>query len=199
MLAGILKSDVAVTASLKIVDTFIAMKKYVSSNLIEQKYYNDMVVKHDSEIKLLQQSLNELQNNKTLNEIYFNGQIYDAYSKIVDILKSASKEVIIIDGYADKITLDIISKIKVKVILIVKVKTLLTTLDIKKYQAQYNNLEIKYSDDFHDRYFIIDKVNIYHCGSSINHAGSKTFSINLLEDKVVKNNLLEYILRILKK
>ena len=125
--------------------------------------------------------------------------IYDAYSKIVDILKSASKEVIIIDGYADKIILDIISKIKVKVILIVKVKTLLTTLDIKKYQAQYNNLEIKYSDDFHDRYFIIDKVNIYHCGSSINHAGSKTFSINLLEDKVVKNNLLEYILRILKK
>ena len=158
-----------------------------------------MIIKHDSEIKLLQESFDKLQNNKVLNEIYFNGQIYDAYSKIIDIFKSANKEIIIIDGYADKTTLDIVSKVNAKVILIVKTKSLLTKLDISKYQSQYSNLDIKYTDDFHDRYFIIDKSIIYHCGASINYAGSKTFSINLLEDKIVKNNLLEHVIGILKK
>ena len=194
MLAGILKSDVAVSASLKIVDTFIAMKKYVSNNLLEQKYYNDMIIKHDSEIKLLQESFAKFEEKRKVNEIYFNGQIYDAYSKILDIFRSANKEIIIIDGYADKTTLDIVSKVNAKVILIVKTKSLLTKLDISKYQSQYSNLDIKYTDDFHDRYFILDNKTVYHCGTSLNYIGKKTFSINLLEDKVVKNNLLEHVI-----
>ena len=67
-------------------------------------------------------------------------------------------------------------EIKVNVILITKTKNLLTKLDIEKYNKQYNNLNIVYNDTFHDRYFIIDRRIIYHCGTSINHIGSKTFS-----------------------
>lgn len=79
-----------------------------------------------------------------------------------------------------------ISRLNIRVILIIKNKSKLSNLDIEKYNEQYNNLYIVYNDTFHDRYFIVDKDIIYHCGASINHAGSKTFSINILDDEVVK-------------
>ena len=191
MLATVLKSKVAIKVSINIMDAFVAMRKYISDGLIEQHHINNMVLKHDSEIKLLQDSLSRFK-EKT-NEIYFDGQIYDAYSKIKDILSEAKNEIIIIDAYADKTVLDLIRNLKIKVTLIVKTKTLLTKTDIAKYNSQYNNLKIIYNDTFHDRYFILDKNIVYHCGTSINHAGSKTFSINKLEDNLVKETLINKI------
>ncbi len=70
-------------------------------------------------------------------------------------------------------------------------------IDINKYQKQYKNLKVIYSNDFHDRYIILDQNEIYHCGTSLNHAGSKTFSINKLEDNIVKNCLINYTLAII--
>ena len=80
---------------------------------------------------------------------------------------------------------------KVKVILIIKNCGNLKEQDIIKYQEQYDNLKIIYDTSFHDRYIILDKKVFYHCGASLNHAGSKTFSLNKLEDKIVKRSLLE--------
>ena len=94
------------------------MRKYISNNLIEQQYINKLVLEHDSDIKLLQESFDKLEEKKLKNEIYFNGQIYDAYSKIIDMLNEGKKEVIIIDSYADKKVLDIISNIDKEIILI---------------------------------------------------------------------------------
>ena len=191
MLATILKTPIATQVSINIMDAFVLMKKYISNNLIEQRYINDMVIKHDVDIKLLQDSFNKF--NDLTNEIYFEGQIYDAYSKIIDIMSIAKKELIIIDSYADKKVLDMISKIKVPTTLIIKEKGLLNKLDIEKYQKQYNNLKVIYNNTFHDRYILIDKEIIYHCGTSLNHARNKTFSINKLEEDIVKNSLFEKI------
>jgi len=193
MLATILKSKVATQVSIAIMDAFVSMKRYISTSLIEQRYINNQVMKNTEDIKLLQESLNNFDKKRKVNEIYFYGQIYDAYSKIVDIINEAKKELIIIDGYADKNMLDMISKSNAKVILITKVKTSLSKLDIEKYNKQYNNLRIVYNDTFHDRYFIIDNKIIYHCGTSINYAGSKTFSINILEDEIIKKSLITMI------
>lgn len=129
------------------------------------------------------------------NEIYYNGQIYDAYSKLVDIMSKAKKELIIIDGYADKTVLDMISKINVKVILICKTKSLLKQIDINKYNTQYGNLQIIYSDKYHDRYIILDRKILYHCGASLNHAGTKTFSVNKIEDNIIIDSFLERIVK----
>ena len=167
--------------------------KYISNNLIEQKYYNDMIVRHDSEIKLLQESFNKFEEKKVINETYYNGQIYDAYSKIIDIFKTAKKELIIIDRYADKSVLDMIKNLDVKIELIVKRNSLIKNIDIEKYNKQYDNLKLIYNDDYHDRYFVIDKKDVYHSGTSINHAGSKTFSINKWEDKKVCKNFIDNI------
>ena len=93
MLAGILKSDVAVVMSLKIVETFIEMKKYFSNTLIEQKYINHLVLEHDTDIKILQSSLHKLEEKEKVNHIFFEGQIYDAYSLLIDILNQAKEEI----------------------------------------------------------------------------------------------------------
>ena len=193
MLATVLKSKIATKVSINIMDAFVTMRKYVSNELLNQKYYNEMVVKHENEIKSLQESFNKFEEKKKVHEIYFNGQIYDAYSKIIDILKEAKESVVIIDAYADKTVLDIISKLNVNVRVVCKKKTLLTKMDIEKYNAQYNNLEIVYDDTFHDRYFILDNQKVYHCGTSLNKIGYKTFSINKIEDKNICDLIINAI------
>ena len=194
MLATVLRTNVAEEVSIRIMDAFVAMRKYIGSNLIEQKYINHLVLEHEDKIKLLETSFEKLETKK--NEIYFNGQIYDAYSKILDILSEAKEEIIIIDGYADKSVLDMIRNTKVKVILIIKNCGNLKEQDILKYQEQYDNLHLIYDTSFHDRYIILDKKIFYHCGASLNHAGSRTFSINTLEDEMVKRSLLEKLAKI---
>ena len=206
MLATILKSDVAVKVSTRIMDAFVAMHKYISNNLIEQKLINNIVLDNKNDIKdiknnikLLQESFKKIDEKKKINEIYFNGQIYDAYSKILDILNEVKEEIIIIDGYADKTTLDTISQVKVNTILITKKASNIKSITIKKYNDQYDNLKIIYDESFHDRYIIIDRKTIYHLGTSINYAGSRTFSINILEDKIVKEALIDKIIMLVNK
>ena len=123
---------------------------------------------------------------------------YDAYSSFISIFKEAQKELIIVDSYADITLLDIIKKIKCNVILITKDNNRLSNTDIEKYNKQYHNLTIIRNNDFHDRYFIIDNKKIYQSGTSINNAGNKTFSINLLEDKFVNETILNETNRICK-
>ena len=193
MLATVLRTDVATKVSIAIMRAFVAMRKYISKDLIEQKYINDMVLKHDSQIMALEKSFNRLEENKKINEIYFDGQIYDAYSKIQEIFKEAKKELIIIDGYADNTILDIIKRLKIDVTVITKPNNLLTKQDILKYNKQYKNLKVKFDSSFHDRYFILDKKTIYHCGASINRIWYKTFSITLIGDDEVCNLLLNKV------
>ncbi len=115
MLAGILKSEPAIEMSLRIVDIFITMKNYINTSLIEQKYINSLVLEHDNEIRLLQESFNKLSTKEKINHIFYNGQIYDAYSLLIDILNKAKKEIIIIDNYAGKELFDITKDIKVNI------------------------------------------------------------------------------------
>ena len=198
MLSTILKTKIATEISIQIMDAFVAMRKYIGTNLLEQKYINNQVMKNTEDIRLLQESFSKFEEKRKVNEIYFNGQIFDSYSKIVEIFKSANNELIIIDNYADKIVLDMIKELNIQVSLLVKPNANLKELDLKKYKKQYNNLEVIYDNSFHDRYFIIDKKIIYHCGSSINHAGKKTFSINQLEDEIIKELLIEKVKVLLK-
>ena len=132
MLATILKTNVATKISISIMDAFVSMRKYISNNLIEQKYINNMVIEHDSQIKLLQESLDKLEEKRKVNEIYFNGQIYDAYSKILEIFKQATRTLTIIDAYADTTILDMIKRLNVEVVIITKDNHLLTQQDITK-------------------------------------------------------------------
>jgi len=197
-LASVLHSTIAINMSKKIIRAFVMMRHYISSNLIEQKYINNLVLEDHDKIKVLENSFKKLEEKKKLNEIYFDGQIYDAYSKIQDIFKSSNKHLIIIDAYADNTLLDIIKRLDVKVVIITKPNNLLTEQDIIKYNKQYHNLKVIFNNTFHDRYFIIDKKEVYHCGSSINRIGYKTFSITMINDKDVSNLLIKKVDEIIK-
>ncbi len=193
MLAGILRSKIAVDANKRIIRAFVSMRHYFNTNLIEQKYINKLVLEDHEKIEEIFSRF-----DKDDEYLYLPGQIYDSYSKVLDIFKRSKKELIIIDSYADKSLLDIIKDLKVKVIIITKKNNLLKELDIEKYNKQYDNLKVIYNNTFHDRYFIIDKKTIYHCGASLNGIGYKTFSINKVEDEKVKKMLVKYMYSLIK-
>ena len=192
MLSTILKSKVAVETSIRIMDAFVKMRKYISANLIEQDNMKNMLIKHDNEIKLLQESFSKLEEKEKINHIFYEGQIYDAYSLLIDIFKEAEKEIIIIDNYADKSILDMITNLNVRVTIVTRKFNLLKDIDIKKYNRQYHNLKVIYSDKFHDRFIILDKKVLYHSGASYKDLGNKCFAITKMEDKeyleiIIKN------------
>ena len=192
MLATILHTPVAAEVSVNIMRAFVKMRKYISANLIEQDNMKNMLIKHDNEIKLLQELFSKLEKKEKINHIFYEGQIYDAYSLLIDIFNEAKKEIIIIDNYADKSILDMITNLNVKVTIVTKKFNLLKDIDIKKYNKQYHNLKIIYSDKFHDRFIILDKKVLYNSGASYKDLGNKCFAINKMEDKwyletIIKN------------
>lgn len=197
MLATILRTKVAEEVSIKIMDAFVAMRKYISSNLIEQKYINNLVLEDHDKIKALELLFNKLEEKRKINEIYFDGQIYDAYYKIHEIFKSVTKKLIVIDSYADNTLLDIIKRLNIEVIIITKPNNFLTKQDIEKYNKQYHNLKVIYNNTFHDRYFILDDEKVYHCGASINRIGYKTFSITSIGDDEVCRLLVDKVNKII--
>ena len=189
MLSAVLRTEVAEEVSIKIMDAFVAMRKYISSNLIEQKYINNMVLKHEESINLLQESFEKLETKEKekINHIFFEGQIYDAYSLMMDILSKARAEIIIIDNYAGKKLFDLLRDIKISI----KVYSKNFDLElVKKYNSQYSNISTFIHNGFHDRFIILDKSILYHCGSSFKDLGIKCFAINRIESSEILNNLL---------
>ena len=193
MLATILHTPVAAEVSVNIMRAFVKMRKYISANLIEQDNMKNMLIKHDNEIKLLQELFSKLEKKEKINHIFYEGQIYDAYSLLIDIFNEAKKEIIIIDNYADKSILDIITNLNVKVIIVTKKFNLLKDIDIKKYNRQYNNLKVIYGDKFHDRFIILDKKVLYHSGASYKDLGNKCFGITKMEDKEYLKTIIKNI------
>lgn len=190
MLSGLLKSDVAAKVNVQIIDAFVAMRKYISGTLMNQNFINNLVFKHDEEIKLLKASFDKLQEKEKTNAIFFDGQIYDAYSLLLDILNKAKKEIIIIDNYAGKELLDILKQLDISIL--IYSSNMNQTL-IKKYMSQYSNVKLFHNDKFHDRFIIIDKKTIYHCGSSFKDLGKKCFAINRIESDTIINDILNKI------
>ena len=192
MLATILKSKIAASITIAIMDAFVVMKNIINTSLIEQKYFNELTIKNTEDIKLLQESFNKLNMKESNNHIFYEGQIYDSYSLLIDILSKAKKEIIIIDNYAGKKLFDIIRNINVKV----KIYTEnIDNISKEKYEKQYSNIEIINTNIFHDRFIIIDNKALYHSGASFKDLGKKCFAITKIED----NNILKELLDKLKK
>ena len=193
MLSSVLHTQIAISQSIRIMDAFVKMRKIISSNLIEQKYINELVIKDNERINLLEESFSKLEEKEKINHIFYEGQIYDAYSLLIDIFKEAGKEIIIIDNYADKSILDMITNLNVRVTIVTKKFNLLKDIDIKKYNRQYNNLKVIYSDKFHDRFIILDKKVLYHSGASYKDLGNKCFGITKMEDKEYLKTIIKNI------
>lgn len=186
MLAGLLKSEVAVNISIKIVNAFVEMRKFLIFNgQIFDRMTNIefKLLEHD---KKFEKVFNHLQLEKNIKQkIFFQGQIYDAYSLIIDIIKRANQKILIIDNYIDDSILKMLSKKKsnVQATILSSSKGKINEVDIQKFNEEYPKLIVEKTSKFHDRFIVIDNEELYHLGASIKDLGNKCFGINKIEDK----------------
>ena len=125
-----------------------------------------------------------------VNSIFYEGQIYDSFSLLLDIFKSAKKEITIVDNYAGKELLDILRKIDRSIVIVSK--NIDNTLK-NKYEGQYNNVTFINNISFHDRFIIIDRKKLYCCGASFKDLGKKCFAISEFNDQDYLDKLLKTI------
>ena len=190
MLSSVIRTKIASQVNVSIMRAFVSMRHYITDNkdiFITLTNLNNKMVEYDEKLDFLFSKF------ESKEKIFLPGEEYDSYSYIFNILKDAKEEVIIMDPYADLNMLDMIRNINCNIILITSSKTFLSEKEINKFNKQYNKLKVYKNNKFHDRYFILDKNIMYHCGTSINYAGKRMFSINLLEDKFMKNNLFNFV------
>ena len=190
MLATILKSKVAAEISIRIMDTFVKMRHYINYNkdVLPRKFLL-LEEKVDENTKRIDELFDKFNPKDIIkNSIFFENDIYDAYSILLDIFNRATKEIIIIDNYAGKELLDILKEVNKDIVIVSKnINEALKT----KYNKQYNNVIFIYNDSFHDRFIILDRYILYSCGSSFKDLGKKCFAINRFDD-------IEYLDKILK-
>ena len=158
MLSGLLKSDIAVKVNIEIVDAFVKMRRYFANTITN----NEILINHENRLLVLESTLNKFKEIET-NRIFFEKELYDAYSVLLDIFNKAREEIIIIDNYAGKELLDILKKIDRKIIIVSKnIDEILK----KKYESQYKNVTFINNNSFHDRFIILDRKKLYSCGAS---------------------------------
>ena len=192
MLATILKSKEAIKVTIAIMDAFVKMRHYINYNkdILPNKILllEDKVDEHENKINELFDKFNPL--DITKDYIYFKGQFYDAYSKLLDIFDTSKEEIIIIDNYAGKELLNIIKNINNNFVIVSS--NIDDTLK-NKYESQYNNVKFILNKDFHDRFIIIDRKYLYMCGSSFKDLGKKCFYIGEIQSIDILNNIINNI------
>lgn len=197
MLSTVLKSKVATDVSINIMRTFVEMRKIFLSNQEIFKRLDRVELKQLEADRKLEEVFNYIgANTEVKQNIFFNGQIYDAFSFIIGLIIKAKKEIILIDNYVDINTLNILCKKNkgVDIVILTGGKGTLSTKDIKIFNAQYPKLSLKFTTDFHDRFLIIDKTEVYHIGASIKDAGKKSFGITKIEDNYLIQSLLNKVI-----
>ena len=193
MLAGLLKSEVAVSVSIKIVNSFIEMRKFLSSNGQVFERLTNVEYKLQEHDKKFDEVFNQFQTEENIKQrIFFEGQIYDAYSLIVDIIKTARKKILIIDNYIDDSVLKMLTKKKdnVEVVILTSNKSNIQNIDIQKFNKEYPILKVAKTNKFHDRFIVIDNKEMYHLGASIKDLGKKCFGINKIEDMEIIEKII---------
>lgn len=195
MLSAVLRSDVAVKISIQIINAFVEMRKLIANHSgllqrmdgIERKQL-ETDKKFERIFKALE-SKNEIPNQG----VFFDGQVFDAYELASKIIRSAKKNIVLIDNYIDESTLTHLSKKTkgVKVLLLTKPISKQLTLDVRKANEQYSNFELKTFAKSHDRFLIIDNTEVYHLGASLKDLGKKWFAFSKLEKNSIANILKE--------
>lgn len=197
MLSGVLRSDVAIQVSIRIMNTFVEMRRFIANNALLFEKVSDIELKQLEYQKSTDEKFDKVfqyieDHAESEQKIFFDGQIYDAFSLITSIIQKATKEIILIDGYVDVDTLNILAKknIGVDVKIYTYASAPLTNRDAANFNAQYPTLTVKKTQVFHDRFIILDGKTAYHIGASIKDAGKKCFGISVLEDPGMVTELL---------
>ncbi len=189
MLSAILKSDIAIDISIKIIDSFVSMRKLISNNEFFIHQLNKLEKRQLSyEIKSdknFDKIFKALENKEHIQEqgIFFNGQIFDAHNFVSDIIRKAKSKIVLIDNYIDDTTLALFEKNQ-NIDVMIYTNTISNSLknDLTKYNKQYRKITLKINKDFHDRFLILDEKEVYHIGASLKDLGKKVFGFSKMSD-----------------
>ena len=192
MLASVLHTDIAIQSSIKIMRAFVYMRHHFDESDLRLSIVESRLLKHDFLIDKLLDCF-KIKEMK-LEKIIFDGQEYDAYSLLLNIISYATNEIIIFDNYMNNKILDMIDK-NINVILVRNSNIKDEVVD--KYLKQYNNLKVVINDNIHDRYIIIDRKLIYYIGASLKDIGKKCFSICSLDSSNIELIINRYINNVL--
>ncbi len=197
MLSAVLHSDVAVDVSIRIMNSFVEMRRFIANNALLFEKVSNIELKQLEYQKSTDEKFDKVfryieDHAESEQKIFFDGQIYDAFSLITSIIQKAVSEIILIDGYADVATLNVLAKKNtgVDVKLYTYASAQLTNRDVVNFNAQYPTLTVKKTQVFHDRFIVLDGKTAYHIGASIKDAGKKCFGISLITDPGVVADLL---------
>lgn len=174
MLAGVLKSEIAIKVSINIIKSFVEMRKFLNNNGQVFERISTLEYKQIENEKKFNRVFSLLQDEESITQrIFFEGQIWDSYSLIIDIIKKAKNKITIIDNYIDDSILKMLAKKNkdVEVIILTSNKSNIFNLDVQKFNKEYPTLKLAKTNKFHDRFIIIDEIELYHCGASIKDLG----------------------------
>lgn len=184
MLSAILKSDIAIDVSIKIIESFVNMRKLISSNSLMFERFERIENKLNLHNEKFNQVFKAIEDKslKPTQGIFYNGEIFDAYKFINGIIKDANISIKLIDNYIDESVLTLFSKVpNIQITIYIKSITKQLKLDLQKYNEQYNNITIKEFKNSHDRFLIIDDKEVYHIGASLKDLGKKWFAFSKLD------------------
>lgn len=198
MLASVLHSDIAINVSIGIMRAFVEMRRFIANNALLFERISNVELKQLEYQKQTDEKLEQIfeyisEHEEASQKIFFDGQIYDAFSLIVSLIQKAEKEITLIDRYVDVGTLNLLAKKNegVSVTVYTHQRTRLSNIDVTNFNAQYPALEVKYTSVFHDRFLILDGKTAYHIGASLKDAGKKTFGITLINDESITKDILQ--------
>ena len=189
MLSAVLKSETAINVSLQIMKAFVAMRKTMAAtgNMIQRiEGVEKKLMQTDEKFEKIFTAL-EQKDTLPTQGIFFNGQIFDAYKFVADIIRKAKHSIVLIDNYVDDNTLQLFTKRKadVNVTIYTQKITRQLELDVEKFNQQYSNLELKKINHNHDRFLIIDQKEMYHIGASLKDLGNKMFGFSKMDAQTV--------------
>ncbi len=191
MLSAVLRSDVAVQISIQIMEAFVAMRKFIAdhSGLLQRmEGIERKQIESDHKFEKVFKAL-ESKDTIPSQGVFFDGQVFDAYELASKIIRSANESIVLIDNYIDENTLTHLAKKEagVKVQILSKNISKQMTLDMQKANEQYSHFEAKVFTHSHDRFLIIDRMEVYHLGASLKDLGKKWFAFSKLEAKSVES------------
>jgi len=190
MLSAVLKSEIAVKMSIKIIKAFIEMRKFIQANGQIFQRLDRVEVKLLENDQKFEKVFDALESKDRIPEqgIFFEGQVFDAYKFVSDLFRTVEKSIVIADNYIDDTVLVHLTKIKkgVQVKIVTKSISDQFKLDIKKFEDQYFTIEVNVSKDIHDRFIIIDGEVLYHLGASLKDLGRKLFGFTKMDKAGLK-------------
>jgi len=199
MLSAVLRSETAVKVSITIMNAFVEMRKFITTNAAIFQRLDKIELKQLEADQKFEKVFKALENKNTIPKqgIFFDGQIFDAYKFVSDIIRMAKNSIVLIDNYVDDSVLTLVSKKRKEVNCTILTKTISKQLqlDIEKYKKQYDKLLVKQFDKAHDRFLIIDNETVYHFGASLKDLGKKWFAFSKMKkDSVtILQTLKEFI------